>query len=363
MRKSTNFSKLLLLVAAAYPLIRGQTLQLPTTVQIDIVFPRQNTTYPPTASFPLVFALQGASAAWTFGYFLEWRIRLSSTQCETQCGVIASGGMSIDTGISVSFGDEDSYVYLDNAQGLNGSGGENGTIVLGGRDDGEWLLEWDFGFARNCSQIEGGGVANEGGRIAATGSVVFATGTGAVNDVRMQLGECPAVGGAVGVVADLDGCPELGDTAEGDEDACDVEVPEDVVEEVAGRFSGEANGGGQEEGGGGGQSGDLPPVTATPPAMPTQPTSTTTTESPTNTTTGSAESLPQTVATPTTDSNATMSGEGGLVPPSATGTVTPAVAVSESGRRIQRRSSMVLYMVLSGVIVWISMQGILVDCS
>ncbi|KAG6354377.1 hypothetical protein INS49_004394 [Diaporthe citri] len=79
-------------------------ITLPSNVAVDLVFPR-NDTYNPADTFPVVFALQGASAAWTFGFFLEWRIRRAQG-CEGECGIVDTGRLSVDQGEfgSVSFG-------------------------------------------------------------------------------------------------------------------------------------------------------------------------------------------------------------------------------------------------------------------
>jgi hypothetical protein len=48
-------------------------INLPTTVQLDLVFPRNNV-YRPTSPFPVVFALHNGLAAWPFVAHWEWEI-------------------------------------------------------------------------------------------------------------------------------------------------------------------------------------------------------------------------------------------------------------------------------------------------
>lgn len=166
-----NPSLLAVLLALIMYTITSQALTLPTNIAISIIFPR-NTTYGlPSDTFPIVLAMQGASAAWTFGFSLSWRIRRSG--CQGQCGVVDSGQLEVEEGQfggGVSFGEADCYLYVDSAIGLGGGdGGLEGGYVGG------YVLEWDFGFRRNCSD-DGGVVVSEGGRVGAAGTVGFALG-------------------------------------------------------------------------------------------------------------------------------------------------------------------------------------------
>lgn len=210
----------------------AQSVTLPSSVAVDLVFPR-NDTYNPADSFPVVFALQGASTAWTFGFSFEWRIRRAGG-CQGECGIVDSGRLSVDQGEfgSVSFGSEDYYLYLDQSTTLS----ENwGLGVAAGGFEGAYSLEWDFGFLRNCSD-DGGAIQSEGGRTDFTGSNIFSLVPGASPDVRAQLEECPISGGVTGVEANLDGCPNLGAT-EAEADSCVVEVPEDVINNVVAQLA------------------------------------------------------------------------------------------------------------------------------
>lgn len=216
---------LLSLVLATFS--QAQSVTLPSNVAVDLVFPR-NDTYNPADTFPVVFALQGASAAWTFGFFFEWRIRRAQ-DCEGECGIVDTGRLSVDQGEfgTVSFGSEDYYLYEDESTTLSGNWGLG---VAAGGFQGAYSLEWDFGFFRNCSD-DGGAIQSEGGQTDFSGSSIFSVVPGASPDIRSQLEECPISGGVVGVEASLDGCPELGSTAV-EANPCVVEVPDDVVSKV-----------------------------------------------------------------------------------------------------------------------------------
>lgn len=211
---------------------QAQSVTLPSNVAVDLVFPR-NDTYNPADTFPVVFAVQGASAAWTFGFFLEWRIRRAQG-CEGECGIVDTGRLSVDQGEfgSVSFGSEDYYLYVDDSTTLSGNWGLG---VAAGGFEGAYNLEWDFGFLRNCSD-EGGSIQSEGGLTDFSGSNTFSVVPGASPNIREQLEDCPISGGAVGVQANLDGCPSLGATGV-EADPCVVEVPDDVISNVVAQMA------------------------------------------------------------------------------------------------------------------------------
>lgn len=44
----------------------------PATLEVDLIFPRMNETYPRVYPFPVVFAIQGASAAWPHELSFSW---------------------------------------------------------------------------------------------------------------------------------------------------------------------------------------------------------------------------------------------------------------------------------------------------
>lgn len=210
----------------------AQDVDLPSNVAVDLVFPR-NDTYNPADTFPVVFALQGASAAWTFGFFLEWRIRRAQG-CEGECGIVDTGRLSVDQGEfgSVSFGSEDYYLYEDESTTLSGNWGLG---VAAGGFEGAYSLEWDFGFLRNCSD-DGGSIQSEGGLTDFSGSNTFSVVPGASPNIREQLEECPISGGVIGVQANLNGCPSLS-TTDVEADPCVVEVPGDVISNVVAQMA------------------------------------------------------------------------------------------------------------------------------
>lgn len=211
------------LTAMSLPTGAQAQVEIPTQVGVDIVFPRDNT-YAPADPFPVVFALSGASAAWTYGFDFAWRTRRADG-CTGQCGVVWSGELSVREGLfgGVSFGAEDAYFLTTSARGMAAED-----------YDGGYTLEWEFGLARNCSTSPTGAVQSTGGVVSASGTARFRLqrDANALSDaVSVQLREnCPLAGGVVGIQEDLDGCPRLG----GDvmPDPCALDVPDDVVNYV-----------------------------------------------------------------------------------------------------------------------------------
>jgi hypothetical protein len=63
---------------------------MPTTVQPDLIFPRNNTVYKPIYFFPVVFALHSGSVAWPFVVYWEWDIMNIRNGSLTD--VLSSGG-------------------------------------------------------------------------------------------------------------------------------------------------------------------------------------------------------------------------------------------------------------------------------
>lgn len=211
------------LTAISLPAGTQAQVDIPTQVGVDIVFPRDDT-YSPADPFPVVFALSGATAAWTYGFDFAWRTRRADG-CTGQCGVVWSGELSVREGLfgGVSFGAEDAYFLTTSTRG-----------VAAEDYDGGYTLEWEFGLARNCSTSPTGAVQSTGGVVSASGIAQFRIqrDANALSDaVSAQLREnCPLAGGVVGIQEDLDGCPQLGGDVT--PDPCALDVPDDVVNYV-----------------------------------------------------------------------------------------------------------------------------------
>jgi hypothetical protein len=64
----------LLLVMSFVTSCLAQTATFPQNIELDLIFPRNNTVYAPTAHFPVVFAIQNAAIGWPYGLAIDWDI-------------------------------------------------------------------------------------------------------------------------------------------------------------------------------------------------------------------------------------------------------------------------------------------------
>src|SRR5277367_6406639 len=67
------FPRLLFFLFWAIWAVSAYSITLPTTIEIDLVFPL-NHTYTLIDPFPVIFVIQNAAAAWNFGFDFEWNI-------------------------------------------------------------------------------------------------------------------------------------------------------------------------------------------------------------------------------------------------------------------------------------------------
>src|SRR3569833_1100481 len=129
-------SLLLALLARSVYAAAGDVIPLPTNIEIDLSFPR-NDTYDHAKVFPIVFALQGAAAAWNFGFHFQWRLSYAD-------GFASNGLDDFATLSSSSLGSElppsDPFILANRTVVLSESNGEH-----------KYTLAWEFGFYANCS--------------------------------------------------------------------------------------------------------------------------------------------------------------------------------------------------------------------
>jgi hypothetical protein len=67
------FPRLLFFLFWAIWAVSADSITLPTTIEVDLVFPL-NQTYTLIDPFPVIFVIQNAAAAWDFGINFEWNI-------------------------------------------------------------------------------------------------------------------------------------------------------------------------------------------------------------------------------------------------------------------------------------------------
>lgn len=164
----------------------------PTMVQVDLVFPRNNSIYRPVYPFPIVFALHNFGKMWQYKPVLNWRL-LQRRPNEHDWGLGESGSMGWNErtthpewpppGDSVLAINSSQYVIVDNSS--------------------SWSLEYEFRFGSDdCSgpgfHFESGGTHISTARFY-TGAIFFnvSNSTGAIPDIKTG-GSCSVGLGAVG---------------------------------------------------------------------------------------------------------------------------------------------------------------------
>jgi hypothetical protein len=127
MRPEFHLLGLLLLIAACV------AQDFPQTVELDLIFPRENETYAPIRLFPFVFGLQNAAAGLPFKLSMTWR--LLRTHPPADAGTQDVRGFSID----VSNATSGPFLIIESTRFFNGN------------QVGPWVLTWDLTIAGNCS--------------------------------------------------------------------------------------------------------------------------------------------------------------------------------------------------------------------
>ena len=72
MESPNQYTGMLLCLLCAVDFARAA--QLPTTVQFDVIFPRNHTIYKPVYLFPVVFGLHNGSTTWPYTVHWDWSI-------------------------------------------------------------------------------------------------------------------------------------------------------------------------------------------------------------------------------------------------------------------------------------------------
>lgn len=128
-----------LLTALISASISVALVQVPTSMEVDIVFPRPNGRYARTDHFPVVLAIQNTAAAFEFGYGFSWLIVPADPDA---FGIEGQGDIFVVEETSPL--SEDPYIQTNYTAGL---------------DVGQWNLSWALTNARTC--VEAGMFVDE----------------------------------------------------------------------------------------------------------------------------------------------------------------------------------------------------------
>lgn len=171
---------------------------LPTTVELDIVFP-QNDTYQRTSDFPIVFAVQNAATAVPYGFWIQWAL----TDLDHQNSTVLRK-LDQDTWKNASLTGSGAYLLATNSPAIANSKAT------------KWSLDWSMGFHQNCTAghqiVSPSPLGTNGYEI--SGSMVFTTSAIGKTLDFLTTRPCPVLGGAIGIKSNLtttrgEACPVL----------------------------------------------------------------------------------------------------------------------------------------------------------
>lgn len=117
----------------------------PTTLQLDLVYPRPNELHRRTYPFPIIFAIHGARNLWPYHLYLRWFLR--NEQNRTPPGAVDNGAFDrMDIWSPTSYtkgdypsGDEDPFYYVAS------------TLLIGDSNSTEYSLRWSLQLPTNCT--------------------------------------------------------------------------------------------------------------------------------------------------------------------------------------------------------------------
>ncbi|KAH8887542.1 hypothetical protein GQ53DRAFT_768273 [Thozetella sp. PMI_491] len=117
------------------------SLEYPTVVEIDLVFPRHNATYKPTSAMPIVFAFQNFTAVNNFSYFFQWH--LSNFKRKTSLlGTLNHGVFNTSANEPVP----EPFLVVNHT----------GDALLDRGADSRWFLGYEFGYMASCNATDDG---------------------------------------------------------------------------------------------------------------------------------------------------------------------------------------------------------------
>ncbi|CAG8952713.1 hypothetical protein HYFRA_00008957 [Hymenoscyphus fraxineus] len=198
--------------------------QLPSTVELDIIFPR-NETYQRQSSFPIIFAIQNAATAIPYGFWVQWTLQDLDHQNNT-----ATHTLDHDTWQNTNLTASGAYLLATNTPEIQSSTAK------------KWSFNWSMGFHQNCTAghaiVSSSPMSASGYEI--SGSMVF-TVSAIGNTPDFLTSRCPEFGGAIGIKENLtttrgEACPVLEEEPKGN--PCGFLVDGSVVGDISARLNG-----------------------------------------------------------------------------------------------------------------------------
>lgn len=114
----------------------------PTIVEIDLVFPRHNTTYKRTPYMPIVFAFQNFTAVNNFSYFFQWHLSDRKFRASVT-GTLNHGVFNLSAD---SPAPPNPFLVVNHT----------GTALVERATSSRWILGYEFGYLASCNASEDG---------------------------------------------------------------------------------------------------------------------------------------------------------------------------------------------------------------
>ena len=189
------FPRLLFFLFWAIWAVSADSITLPTTIEIDLVFPL-NQTYTLIDPFPVIFVIQNAAAAWNFGFDFQWNI--SGVPDGSSSSEVFGPGFLFEGQGLYHPAPSDPFIVVNSTRFPS-------AIVNTQLPAGKWTLGWSY---ESSICTPNGDILNIGSGVPAQGSISFTVeGGGASPDFTSS---CPTLAGQIDVVANWTGCPQLG---------------------------------------------------------------------------------------------------------------------------------------------------------
>jgi hypothetical protein len=188
------FLHLLFLLSWAIWAASVDSITLPTTIEIDLVFPL-NQTYTLIDPFPVIFVIQNAAAAWNFGFDFQWNI---TGVPDGSSSVEVFGPGFLFEGEVYHPAPSDPFIVVNSTKFPS-------AIVNTELPAGKWTLGWSYE-SSICTPV--GNILKIGSGVPAQGSIGFTVEDGGASPDFAN--NCPTLAGEIGIVANWTGCPQLG---------------------------------------------------------------------------------------------------------------------------------------------------------
>ncbi|KAL2852067.1 hypothetical protein BJY01DRAFT_260143 [Aspergillus pseudoustus] len=200
-------------------------ISYPTTIEVDLIFPR-NETYDNMTGFPIVFALQNADAAGTFGWNIDWEfVWLDGDEDEKFLDSYSGPWITDSTTLN-------DFRYIgDDAMLLAGRVyHENGYYLRPGTYAVYWTYDTAICYGSGRTTYIDGGYTVATASLASERLIFTVVADGSGLGFEIPVGECPAYAGQwtakSGTATD---CPNNAANSTAEPDPCAAQISQDQI--------------------------------------------------------------------------------------------------------------------------------------